>query len=248
MNSFYDLEERGQYYIERTPTTTPKYEENYWGTVEDPDGNVRDRSKEREQYLDDYKEELDFVNSLPPGRICDVGCGVGFFLSGVNDEWEKSGVEVSRHAYKYILDHKPYKGSVFCGMLEVAEYEPRSLDVVTLLHVIEHVGDPLSLIDEIGWILKDDGWLILSTPDFDSPVARRFGDNFRLLHDPTHVSLFSRDSMTRMLRDYGFKIRNVTTPFFNQRHFTEENLLRLLDTTKVSPPAYGNVITVYAQK
>jgi D-sedoheptulose 7-phosphate isomerase len=88
----------------------------------------------------------------------------------------------------------------------------------------------------------------LGTPDFDSGCARRFGKNYRLLHDPSHISLFSNDSIQRFLRDHGFIIDRVEYPFFETRYFTQENLMRLFDTTQISPPFYGNFITFYCHK
>ncbi len=115
-------------------------------------------------------------------------------------------------------------------------------------HVIEHMADPVTNLEFGCRILKPGGHLILSTPDFDSGCARRFGANYRLLHDRTHISLFSNDSMHRFLRDYGFQILRADYPFFETRHFTEESLLRLFDPNKISPPFYGNFMTFYCLK
>ena len=73
------------------------------------------------------------------------------------------------------------------------------------------------------------------------------GNNYRLLNDPTHISLFSNDSMHRFLRDHGFKIDQVEYPFFNTRYFTKNNLNDLFNTSRVSPPFYGNFMTFYCQ-
>ena len=88
----------------------------------------------------------------------------------------------------------------------------------------------------------------MTTPNFDSGVARRFGKNYRLLHDKTHISLFSDCGLKQLLEDYGFFIDRIDYPFFETEYFTKENLLRLFDTQKVSPPFYGNVMTIYARK
>jgi SAM-dependent methyltransferase len=120
--------------------------------------------------------------------------------------------------------------------------------VVVLHHVIEHVADPAALVREIRRILADDGLFILATPNFDSGCARRFGEKYRLLHDKTHITLFSDDSMRRFLRDHGFRIERSDYPYFETPYFSEENLLRLMDTEQVSPPFYGNFMTFYCRK
>ena len=115
-------------------------------------------------------------------------------------------------------------------------------------HVIEHIPDPIRTIQEVHRILKASGALVLATPDFDSGCARLFGENFRLLHDPTHISLFSNESMYRFLRDFGFVIDRVEYPFFETRHFSAENFERLFDPGQISPPFYGNFMTFYCHK
>ncbi len=49
--------------------------------------------------------------------------------------------------------------------------------------------------------------------------------------------------MHRLLRDFGFVIDKVDYPFFETRYFTPENLMRLFDINKISPPFYGNFMT-----
>jgi len=232
------------YFTHRKISKPVSYEENYWETITDPDGNVRNRLSEREKYLDDMKKELEFLNRLPPGRILDAGCGLGFLLSGLNDKYEKHGVEVSKFAARQAGKW----GKIHCGDLHSADYPDEHFDVIVLYHVIEHIAEPVATILEIKRILKKGGYLVLGTPDFDSGCARRFGRNYRLLHDQSHVSLFTNESMRRFLRDYGFEIEYVDYPFFETRHFTKENLLRLFDTSQVSPPFYGNFMTFYCRK
>ena len=239
-NDFYTLGPK-EYYFQREIQEEVDYEEGYWGTVIDPDGVIRNRLEEQEKHLDDLKQEIVFLNALKPGKILDIGCGLGYLLSGLNDSWHKFGVEISYFAAEYAKQW----GKIFVGGLQDLNFPNNHYDVIVLHHVIEHVKDPIGLIIEIKRILKKGGIILLGTPDFDSGCARLFGNNYRLLNDPTHISLFSNDSMHRFLRDHGFTIDHVEYPFFNTRHFTEDNLKALFNTSKVSPPFYGNFMTFY---
>ena len=96
-------------------------------------------------------------------------------------------------------------------------------------------------------MLNKDGKFKIGTPDFDSGAARRYGYKFRLLNDPTHISLFSSDSMHRCLCDCGFTIEKIESPFFETEWFTEENLLKLLDGSTISPPFYGSAMTFFCK-
>ena len=234
------LYETGEYFASVPPGETA-YEENYWGEIVDPDGKRRNRLEERERCLADLRAELKFLESLPPGRMLDVGCGPGWLLSALDDSWKRFGVEVSAFA----VEHAKAHGEIYVGPLLDCPFPEGSFDLVTMHHVIEHMADPTANIVKARRLLKPGGWLMLATPDFDSGCARRFGANYRLLHDTTHVSLFSNDSMHRFLRDHGFRIRRVDYPFFETRYFTPESLNRLFDTDTVSPPFYGNFMTFF---
>ena len=228
------------YYTSRP--STAGYE-GYWDTVVDPDGVTRDRMQERDQYLDDIKAELKFLKSLPVGRILDVGCGPGWLWAEM-EGWDRYGVETDKlaaeHAGRHCLSYN-------CEV-DDTDFGNDYFDVIVMHHVIEHMEDPVSDLAKVHDLLKPGGILLLGTPDFDSPCARLFGENYRLLHDQTHVSLFTKESMTRLLQDSGFVIDRVDLPFFETRHFTEENLLRMLDTSMVSPPFVGNFMTFYCHK
>jgi SAM-dependent methyltransferase len=214
---------------------------DFWQPQRDPDGVLRDRSTavERRQYLDDVADEIKFVNDLAPQSVLDFGAGMGWFLSSVQCP-HKMAVEVCPDACRKLEQY---------GVIvwEDIAYVPSNVaDCVVAYHVFEHLVDPIGALAHIIRILHRKGWLVLGTPDFHSPCAVRFGERYRLLH-PTHISLFTLESMTRMLRDHAFTIHDVRFPF-PARYATAETFLRWNDTGNVSPPWPGNFVTWYAQR
>jgi 2-polyprenyl-3-methyl-5-hydroxy-6-metoxy-1,4-benzoquinol methylase len=216
---------------------------SYWGLAVDPDGKERDRlsEMERQQFVGDMWEELAFLNSQPIGAICDVGCGPGWLLRELSGEWFKVGVDICDEALDELRKHQ------ITAVRTTRELPECAFDVVVAHHVVEHMTDPIYQIGNMRSILKPGGWLVLGTPDFGSPCAVRFGEQYRMLHDPTHVSLFTLESMHRFLRDNGFTIHDVKFPF-PARHATAVNFARWADTTQVSPPWPGNWLTFYATR
>lgn len=238
MDSLY---ETGEYYAQIEAEST-NYEEEYHGTTKDPDGKIRYLIKERSLSLSQTKEVTQFLSKIKPGKILDFGCGPGWILSSLDNKWDKHGVEISKYASQYASKYaKIYNGSI-------ETYKEEKFDVILMYHVIEHLTDPLSIIKQIYTKLKPGGYLVMGTPDFDSGAARRYGEKFRLLHDPTHISLFSNDSMHRFLRDNGFKINKVEYPYFDTEWFNEKTLMAMLKNNTVSPPFYGSTMTFICQK
>jgi len=239
------LYDTGDYYL-KIPDRSQGFEKEYWGCISDPDGKERDLIKEFENSKFNFNYIVEYLKELNPSKLLDIGCGLGALLAayGSNNNTELYGTEISNVAGK----HASNFANVFIGNLEDASYKNEYFDAVTCHHVIEHVLNPEIFIEEIKRILKKNGILVLATPDFDSGCARLFGNKYRLLHDKTHISLFSSDSMHRFLRDYGFIIKKVEHPYFETEYFNKENLVRMFDKDKVSPPFYGNYMTFFCAK
>ena len=246
--------ETQSYYVSR-PAPPPEAYAGYWKPKADPDGITRDRSGERDIYLEDlggagcfsWLERLQSRQPQARSRVLDVGCGPGWLLSALDEEqWDKHGVEICEDA----VDEARQHGKVLCGTLQEARYPEEMFDAVFCHHVIEHDPDPIDLIHEIRRVLKRGGGLILATPDFGSPCAKRFGANYRMLHDTTHVSLFTLESATRMLTEVGFTIEDVQFPF-PERYCTAETMERWRRGPvdgEWSPPWPGNWMSFFCEK
>jgi SAM-dependent methyltransferase len=238
------LESSLEYYVERTPPLPVNTPGPYFSTAAtDPDGNSVDNFDSYERFCARSSEIISHLRNLPPGTLLDVGCGPGNLLKNLSENgWICTGIEPDLPAANFAERF----GKVFRGTYESFNSHGK-FDVVVLNHVIEHVNNPLKMVTWVKKVIKKDGLLVLSTPDFDSAAARRWQERFRLLHDPTHISLFSSDSLRRMLRDMGFQIEKTEYPFFETPYFTDENLKRLFETGSVSPPFYGSVVTVFSR-
>jgi SAM-dependent methyltransferase len=81
----------------------------------------------------------------------------------------------------------PFKASVFDGVL--------------IKDVLEHVVDPIAVLEEVRRVLTADGRVIVTVP---RAIPRA------VWSDPTHLRGFTRDSLTGCLSSAGFRI--VTPP------------------------------------
>jgi 2-polyprenyl-3-methyl-5-hydroxy-6-metoxy-1,4-benzoquinol methylase len=224
---------------------------DYWEPKADPDGNLRDRFSEAErfQYLGDMADEIEWLTGearedLRNDSILDVGCGPGWLIDylGQTGAWcYWSGVEPSEACRDY---RKERTGHTTYSTLDEAR---GNYGCIICHHVIEHVPDPCDMLQRIRNRLVPGGKLLIATPDFASPCALRFGGNYRMLHDQTHISLFTLESMHRFLRDNGFTIDRVAFPF-PERYATADTMERWSDTSQVSPPWPGNWMTFYCTR
>lgn len=225
----------GSYFVSRDNAETSY--SDYWGTVEDPDGRVRSRAQDEGQYLEDCRSDLDLVQSMCPPSVLDVGCGPGWFLDSLRAINRRVGTEISRPA----IDEARRRGiSIYRDIAEV----PGGFELIRCHHVIEHVADPVGELAKIRHKLEPGGMLLMSTPDFGGPAALQFGNRYRMLHDKTHRSLFTNESMHRFLRDFGFEVVHVTYPFPDR--YVSELALWTEVSESWGPPWPGNWMTFYS--
>lgn len=233
-----------QYFVRYPARPLPQ---DYWDAKKDPDGKVRDIEAEREMRKEDVRYIADYINERSPGRVLDIGFGLGELLEQVSEHNDCVGLDPSERAVE--VAQKWCAADLKLGVLQPGTYPEGSFDVVVANHVIEHVDEPLPFVETIFKILKPGGDFICGTPNFASAAARRFGDRFRLLHDPTHVSLFSDDSLMRLMRDTGFRVQRVDYPYFETRFATRDSFEAMVNANSgVSPAFWGSFVTVYARK
>ena len=232
----------------QNPRHEISYEKEYWGKAIDPDGNERNLITEKESKIKNlYSDDLKYIEKLNGGKILDAGCGFGFFLSALSNKWDKYGLELSQYCVEHIHENEPDIKDVKAEVIENLPFGLNFFDVIYSFHVIEHVKNPFEHISCLYKMIKKDGTLVISTPNIDSFVSKRFKGNYRLLGYP-HIIMFSVNTLSKLLLDVGFKINSIKFPFFNTDYFTLSNLYRLLNKNKISPPFYGNIMTIYAQK
>jgi 2-polyprenyl-3-methyl-5-hydroxy-6-metoxy-1,4-benzoquinol methylase len=161
---------------------------------------------------------LMYLANLQPGKVLDVGCGNGSRLVRFRAlGWEVDGQEVDPEAAG---EAQRISGApVYLGRLEQAQFPDRFFDVVTMSHVIEHVYDPVALLQECRRILKPSGFLIITTPNADSYGHDQFGACWRGLEPPRHLHLFSRRTLNHAATRAGFSRCETWTSTANATGF-----------------------------
>jgi 2-polyprenyl-3-methyl-5-hydroxy-6-metoxy-1,4-benzoquinol methylase len=145
-----------------------------------------------------------FYPSCDGRRFLDIGCATGLLLDHVRRMgWTVRGVEVCRESAEYGI--RKFGLEIFVGTLEEAAFQDASFDVVHLSHVIEHVPDPRALLREISRVLREDGHLVLTTPNVDGFQAKASKTRWRSAI-PDHVVLFSKKTMAKLLERERYRI------------------------------------------
>jgi 2-polyprenyl-3-methyl-5-hydroxy-6-metoxy-1,4-benzoquinol methylase len=153
------------------------------------------------------RADLDFsvmyLPYLPSGRLLEVGCGGGDMLKAMSKlGWRVEGVDFDPKA----VERARAQGlTVSLGTLEAQAYPDESFDAIAMIHVIEHVHEPLELLRECRRVLKPGGRLLVVTPNAGSWGHRRFKEDWRGLEPPRHLHIFTVPAIDRLMAPLGFK-------------------------------------------
>jgi 2-polyprenyl-3-methyl-5-hydroxy-6-metoxy-1,4-benzoquinol methylase len=172
-------------------------------------------------------------------RVLDIGCGFGESLGYHRARGcDAHGVEADRNILRVAERHGL---NVKVGLFDATSYEPATFDVVTLDQVIEHVTDPLAVLQGVHDVLKPGGTLVISTPNADGWGARCFGDRWIHWHAPYHLQFFSRRSMALVAAQAGFLLHRAGT-------FTNSAWLNYQWGHLVTYPVAGSVSAYWSRE
>lgn len=154
--------------------------------------------------------EVFYLDALPSGgKLLEIGCGSGVMLKGMQDRgWQVEGLDFDSQAVSN-ANHKGLK--VRLGGLVEQDYLANSFDAIVMSHVIEHVYNPIQIIEECYRLLKPKGRLILITPNNFSLGHAKFKNNWRGLEPPRHLNIFNSQTLIKLLKINKFNQVSATT-------------------------------------
>lgn len=158
---------------------------------------------------------LEGDNSLPYRwvprnvRVLDIGCGFGESLAYHRARGcDVYGVEADENIRRVA---EKFGYNVHVGLFDPQVYQADFFDYVTMGQVIEHVTDPVQILQGITRVLKPGGVAILSTPNANGWGTRVFGRYWINWHAPYHLQFFSLRSMQEAAEHAGLILEKATT-------------------------------------
>ena len=98
-------------------------------------------------------------------------------------------------------------------------------DLVSMNHLIEHVFDPLLLVERAFQLLRPGGYVLGQLPCLDGWERRIFGHNWGGYHFPRHLQGLSRNGLEHVLRSAGFEDIRITSALHLQTALSLQNTL-----------------------
>lgn len=136
---------------------------------------------------------LDILDIPSNATFLDIGTGSGAMLQAVDSlqlGWQKSAQDVSADKAT-TLTQQHQLSAFYAGGIETIS---GTFDVVTLIHVLEHIPDPAPFLQALSMRLGETGAAIIQVPDIEGNCW-----DFAIFD---HVSHFSQKSLLQLLAKY----------------------------------------------
>jgi hypothetical protein len=91
----------------------------------------------------------------------------------------------------------------------LADGLPRSYDVVSMHHYLEHTRDPRLELGAAAKVLEPGGYLMIEVPDAESPWSRRLGRFWLPWFQPQHQHFIPCANLQAALEETGFEVVSV---------------------------------------
>jgi len=163
-----------------------------------------------------WKKAINLVKKFPQKSvICDIGSGSkGDFLRKTSSFVNK-GFGFDKNAEIY------YDAKIELKKLDLEKdiipLEEETVDIVTMLAVVEHLEKPGHILKEIFRILKPDGFLILTTPSLRAKPILNFLATIKLIHQKDileHKKYYSLKELESLLLRSGFQKEDMSFKYF----------------------------------
>jgi SAM-dependent methyltransferase len=151
------------------------------------------------------------------GSLLDVGSGPGLFLAlGKTRGWQVKGIEPSKKAFDY--SRTVLNLEVENVFLDANNSKTLgSFDAVNMGEVLEHLPDPIKMLQIAKNLIKPNGLLSLIVPnDFNSIqliLRDQLGFKPWWVAPPHHLNYFSHSSLKKLVESQGFEVLHMESTF-----------------------------------
>jgi len=175
-----------------------------------------------------------YVQSVKPlisqnQRILEIGSGYGWFVEKMrNERYSIDGIEVGQDRAQLAYHRSGIKLINHDFIRNPLETMLGSYDVICMFHVLEHINDPVTFLNNVKTCLKPAGIIIIEVPNYFDYIKQLSVAYNNAVYFRTHLSYFTPATLTALLDKTGFS--NITIK--GVQRYSIENAIRWIRTGK----------------
>ena len=162
-----------------------------------------------------YEKFARIRSQIEPGRLLDIGCGPGTFISTLSSSVSATGVDISKQQINYALCNNNGAERKFKVVNDPPyEFADGLFDTVTLIELVEHLPykQCLKLLKEAHRLLRSGGRILISTPDYSGfwPYLEYMVNCLgEINYEQQHVTHFNEIKLRQLIGEVGFEIQRI---------------------------------------
>jgi 2-polyprenyl-3-methyl-5-hydroxy-6-metoxy-1,4-benzoquinol methylase len=159
--------------------------------------------------------DIENATGTTAGSLLDVGAATGIFLHLARERgWTPTGVELC--AERAAEATKEFDVPIRVGLFEDLDFDGHRFDAVSMLDVVEHTTNPLSMVRRAWEVLRPGGALFIAVPNQQCLLTVLMNAYGKLgapnapkllsrLYVPLHLHYFTPRTLTRLVETAGFR-------------------------------------------
>ncbi len=158
-----------------------------------------------ESESDDIRRYNYLKTIITDNTLLDFGCGPGGFLD-LTKKVSKNvyGVEIEERLH---LEYKKRNLNVFRNLQEASE-SGLKWKVITMFHVLEHISDPIGILNSLSLLLSENGEIIIEVPNSNDALLTLYGNrefqNFTYWSN--HLYTFNARTLKDLVQKTGLRV------------------------------------------
>ncbi len=173
-------------------------------------------------------------------QFLDVGCGEGFFVNHFFERgWNVTGIDYSDFGIESFHPKMlPFfmQGDTYSRLEEFINTQ-KKFTLISLVNVLEHVLDPIGILNQIKSLMDDGSMLMITVPNDFSPFQDCLMQNEMVKNEywfgpPDHLSYFTLPTLSNLLRYCGFRVLFSYADFPIELYLANDQSNYVVDRTK----------------
>ncbi len=174
------------------------------------DRKIKTSSQHLDYWGKIHQKYLSYVSehgSKNPNMI-DIGCGAGTFLRNAKKltNMKLHGLDFCEDTFESIIELIGKNNYFYRTRIQDIDFGGKKFGLISLWGVLEHLVDPVEVMQSCASILDDDGIMILLIPNPNSRAIQILGVATPTLHPRGHITLCTEQSFNNLCGQCGLKV------------------------------------------
>lgn len=171
----------------------------------------------KQNYIQNFLK--DYLTDKKGLIVGDVGCATGYLVAF----FRKMGHKAT--GCEYTLTYRRFAESFYGIPITEELRTDLKYDLITIYHVLEHMIEPDVKLAHYRSLLKDDGHMLISTPQWYDTLEEASGPpikSFEELWHKNHINAFSRKGLNNLFKRIGLEVVKEDMVTYGQTYLVKK--------------------------